>query len=65
MCASDSLFAIFIVGEENVETLIAIVADKVIVRHTPILTESGEAGERLKLLFLQITLSYGDTITMS
>lgn len=46
MCASDGLFAVFAVGEKNVEALVAVVADKVIGWHAVILTESAPGGER-------------------
>src|SRR6185503_15965866 len=44
--ANDSLFAVFAEGEENVEALRAVVADKVIGGHIYILTESGADVER-------------------
>ena len=56
----DGLLAVFGVGEEDVEALIAVVADKVIGGHAPILTESGSGVER-GLLHYQP----GDTIIAS
>ena len=44
--AGDSLFTILAEGEKNVEALAAVITDKVISRHIPILTESGEGGEK-------------------
>jgi hypothetical protein len=41
----DGLFAVLVVGEKNVEALVAAVADKVIGRHALILTELGSGVE--------------------
>src|SRR5688572_22103410 len=44
--AGDSLFTVFAEAEENLKALAAVVADKVISWHIPILTESGASVER-------------------
>jgi hypothetical protein len=45
MCAGDSNFAILRKGLEYIETLVTIIADKVIGGHTHILMESAFGGE--------------------
>src|SRR3546814_11085639 len=44
--AGDFLFAVFVEGEENIEALVAVVADKIIGWHNLILTESRVGVER-------------------